>query len=44
MESGLARHRGTRHVDVLMILREVRRTGTLTLKEVAARISYSEGD
>jgi DNA-binding transcriptional ArsR family regulator len=42
MESGLARHRGTRNVDVLAILREVRRAGTLTLKEVAARIGYSE--
>ena len=42
MEAGLARHRGTRNVDVLGILREVRRQGTLTLKEVAARIGYSE--
>jgi len=42
MECGLARHRGTRNVDVLAILREVRRTGTLTLKEVAAHIGYSE--
>jgi transposase len=42
MESGLARHRGTRNVDVLVILREVRRAGTVTLKEVAARIGYSE--
>jgi hypothetical protein len=42
MQSGLARHRGTRNVDVLVILREVRRAGTLTLKEVAARICYSE--
>lgn len=42
MEAGLARHRGTRNIDVLAILREVRRAGTLTLKEVAARIGYSE--
>jgi hypothetical protein len=42
MEAGLARHRATRNVDVLAILREVRLSGTLTLKEVAARIGYSE--
>jgi predicted transcriptional regulator len=42
MEAGLARHRATRNIDVLAILREVRRAGTITLKEVAARIGYSE--
>jgi len=42
MEAGLARHRGARNVDVLVIMREVRRAGTLTLREVAARIGYSE--
>jgi AraC-like DNA-binding protein len=42
MEAGLARHRTTRNIDVLAILREVRLPGTLTLKEVAARIGYSE--
>jgi len=42
MEAGLARHRGTRNIDVLAILREVRLAGTLTLKQVAARLSYSE--
>jgi AraC-like DNA-binding protein len=42
MEAGLARHRGTRNIDVLAILREVRCTGTLTLKQVAARLGYSE--
>jgi DNA-binding transcriptional ArsR family regulator len=42
MDAGLARHRGTRNIDVLAILREVRRQGTLTLREVAARIGYSE--
>jgi hypothetical protein len=42
MDTGVARHRGTRNIDVLMIMREVRLTGTLTLKEVAARIGYSE--
>lgn len=42
MEAGVVRHRAARNIDVLAILREVRRTGTLTLKEVAARIGYSE--
>ena len=42
MDAGLARHRGTRKVDVLTIMREVRLPGTLTLKEVAARMGYSE--
>jgi transposase len=42
MDAGLARHRGARNVDALAILREVRRTGTLTLREVAARLGYSE--
>jgi len=42
IEAGLARHRSTRNIDVLAILREVRRVGTLTLKEVAARLDYSE--
>lgn len=42
MEAGLVRHRGSRNIDVLAIMREVRRAGTLTLREVAARIGYSE--
>ena len=42
MESGLARHRGARNIDVLAIMREVRMSRTLTLKEVAARLGYSE--
>ena len=42
MDCGLARHRGARNIDVLAIMREVRQTGTLTLKEVAARLAYSE--
>ena len=42
MDAGLARHRGTRNIDVLAILREVRLPATLSLKEVAARIGYSE--
>jgi len=42
MEAGLARHRATKNVDVLAILREVRRSGTISLKAVAARIGYSE--
>lgn len=42
MDAGLARHRGARSIDVLAILREVRLPGTVTLKEVAARIGYSE--
>src|SRR4029079_6332741 len=42
MDCGVARHRGARNIDVLAIMREVRRTGTLTLKEVAARLAYSE--
>lgn len=42
MEAGLARHRGSRNIDVLVIMREVRRPGTLTLREVAARLGYSE--
>jgi predicted transcriptional regulator len=42
LEAGLAPHRAAKHVDVLVILREVRRQGTLTLREVAARIGYSE--
>ena len=33
---------GARNIDVLAIMREVRRTGTLTLKEVAARLACSE--
>src|SRR5579864_7568802 len=41
MEVGLAR-RSAKHIDVLAILREVRRSGTISLKEVAARIGYSE--
>jgi len=42
MEAGLARHRSTKNVDVLAILREVRRSGTISLREVAVRIGYSE--
>jgi hypothetical protein len=42
MDAGLARHRGARNIDVLMILREVRLPATMTLKEVAARMGYSE--
>jgi len=42
MDAGLARHRGARNIDVLVIMSEVRRAGTLTLREVAARIGYSE--
>jgi hypothetical protein len=42
MDANLARHRGTRNIDVLSVLREVRRPGTITLREVAARLSYSE--
>ena len=42
MEAGLARHRAARNIDVLAILREVRLAGTLTLKQVAARLCYSE--
>jgi transposase-like protein len=42
MDAGLARHRGARQIDVLAILREVRVQGTITLREVAARIGYSE--
>jgi predicted transcriptional regulator len=42
LDAGLARHRAARNIDVLAIMREVRRAGTLTLREVAARIGYSE--
>jgi len=42
LEAGLARHRAAKNIDVLVIMREVRRQGTLTLREVAARIGYSE--
>jgi hypothetical protein len=42
MDCGLARHRGARNIDVLAIMREVRMSGTLTLREVAARLAYSE--
>lgn len=42
MDANVARHRGTRNVDVLAVMREVRRSGTLTLREVAARLHYSE--
>ncbi|HKW48870.1 MAG TPA: hypothetical protein VJN70_15575 [Gemmatimonadaceae bacterium] len=42
LEAGLARHRATKNVDVLAILREVRCRGTISLKAVAARIGYSE--
>ena len=42
MDANLARHRGTRNVDVLAVMREVRRAGTLTLREVAARMRCSE--
>jgi DNA-binding transcriptional ArsR family regulator len=42
MEAGLGRHRSAKNIDVLAILREVRRSGTISLKEVAARIGYSE--
>jgi DNA-binding CsgD family transcriptional regulator len=42
MGAGLARQRAARNIDVLAILREVRRAGTITLREVAARIGYSE--
>ena len=42
MDCGVARHRGARNIDVLAIMREVRRTGTLTLREVAARLACSE--
>ena len=40
--SGLTCRRADRQVDALAILREVRRSGTLGLKEVAARLGYSE--
>ena len=40
--AGLAWRRGARQIDAIAILREVRRTGTLSLKEVAARLGYSE--
>lgn len=42
MDASLARHRGSRNIDVLAVMREVRRPGTLTLREVAARLRYSE--
>lgn len=42
MDANLARHRGSRNIDVLSVMREVRRPGTLTLREVAARLNYSE--
>jgi predicted transcriptional regulator len=42
MDANLARHRGARNIDVLAVMREVRRPGTLTLREVAARLRYSE--
>jgi predicted transcriptional regulator len=41
MDAGLARRRG-RPIDVLAITREIRREGTLTLREVAARLGYCE--
>lgn len=40
--AGLTCRRSDRQVDALAILREVRRTGTLSLKEVAARVGYCE--
>lgn len=42
MDANVARHRGSRNIDVLTVMREVRRPGTLTLREVAARLRYSE--
>ena len=40
--AGLTCRRADRQVDPLAILREVRKPGTLSLKEVAARLDYSE--
>jgi hypothetical protein len=40
--AGLTCRRADRQVDALAILREVRKPGTLSLKEVAARLDYSE--
>lgn len=40
--AGLTCRRADRQVDPLAILREVRKAGTLSLKEVAARLDYSE--
>ena len=40
--AGLTCRRADRKVDALAILREVRKPGTLSLKEVAARLDYSE--
>ena len=40
--AGLTCRRADRKVDALAILREVRKSGTLSLKEVAARLDYSE--
>jgi hypothetical protein len=40
--AGLACRRGARQIDALAILREVRKSGTLSLKEAAARLGYSE--
>lgn len=42
MDANVARHRGARNIDVLAVMREVRRPGTLALREVAARLHYSE--
>lgn len=40
--SGLTCRRSDRQVDALAIMREVRKSCTLSLKEVAARLGYSE--
>jgi hypothetical protein len=42
MSAGLACRRGVRQIDPLAILREVRKSGTLSLRTVAARLAYSE--
>ncbi|HKO16594.1 MAG TPA: DeoR family transcriptional regulator, partial [Gemmatimonadaceae bacterium] len=41
-DAGLPSRRGTRAVDPLAIMREVRRPGTLSLREVAQRLGYAE--
>jgi hypothetical protein len=42
LSTGLSWRGRARHVDALAILRDVRRTGTLSLREVAARLNYTE--
>jgi DeoR-like helix-turn-helix domain len=42
LRTGLSWRGRSRHVDALAILRDVRRTGTLSLREVAARLNYAE--